>query len=93
MLFRSGINLLIDLTLGVRLAGINFLAQLGAAISAGPAVGYGWSGISMAALQTQIAAYNFLADGFLPGDTVSGVMLLTKSPSAFVGMQFLFVTV
>ena len=72
---------------------MNFLAQLGAAIGAGPAVGYGWSGISMAALQTQIAAYNFLADGFLPIDTVSGVMLLTKDPGAFIGMQFLFVTV
>jgi len=89
----GGINALIDLTLGVRLAGVNFLAQLNAAIGAGPVVGYGWSGISLATLQGELASYNFGADGFLPFDTVSGVMLLTKDPGAFTGMQFLFVTV
>jgi hypothetical protein len=88
----AGINALMDLTLGVRLAGVNFLAQLSAALSAGPVVAYGWSGITTSDMQTQIASYNFLPDGFAPLDTVDGVMLVTKNPSAFAGMQFMFVT-
>lgn len=89
----AGINALMDSLLGVRLTGVNFLSQLNAAIGAGPAVGYGFSGVQMSALPGQISGHSFVADGFLPTDSVSGVMLLTKDPSAFVGMQFLFATV
>src|ERR1019366_3564721 len=74
----AGINLLIDATLGVRLVGVNFLALLNAAISAGPVVAYGWSGITMATLQAELAAYPFAVDGFLPFNPVSGVMVMTK---------------
>lgn len=89
----AGVNSLMDSILGVRLGGVNFLSQLNAAIGAGPVVGYGWSSVTMAQLQSQISGHSFVSEGFLPTDVVSGVMLVTKDPSAFVGMQFLFVTV
>jgi hypothetical protein len=87
------LNAAIDVALGVVGVGANFLAQLQAAIGAGPVTLYGWSAIPMATLQGEIAAHNFTADGFSPASSVYGVLLLTASPSAFVGMQFLFVTV
>jgi hypothetical protein len=87
------LNIAIDLALGVVGVGVNFLANLQASLSAGPASIYGWSAISMATLQGQIAGHNFTADGFAPASTVYGVLLMTAAPSAFVGMQFLFLTV
>ena len=86
----GGINLLIDLTLGVRLAGVSFLAQLQAALSAGPATLYAWTNTPMNTIQSQIGSYLFNADGFNPGDNVSGVMILAKDPSFYAGASFLF---
>lgn len=87
------LNVAIDVALGVVGVGANFLAQLQAAIGAGPATLYGWSAIPMATLQAELATHNFTADGFAPLSSVYGVMLLTAAPSAFAGMQFLFLTV
>lgn len=87
------LNLAIDVALGVVGVGVSFLAELQASIGAGPVTLYGWSGIPMSTLQGEIATHNFLADGFTPASSVYGVMLLTAAPSAFVGMQFLFLTV
>lgn len=88
----SLINAAIDIALGVRLTGLNFLGQLTGALNAGPIVGYAWNSQSMLALQGEIAGYNFAADGFGPLTPVSGVMILTGAPSAYIGLQFMFVT-
>lgn len=87
------LNVAIDVALGVVGVGASFLASLQASLSAGPVTIYGWSGIPMSTLQGEIAGHNFLADGFPPASSVYGVLLMTAAPSAFVGMQFLFLTV
>ena len=86
----GGINLLLDLSLGVRLAGINFLAQLRAALSAGPVAMYGWQELPLASLMGEVGGYNWAADGFYPGDPTMGVLLIAKEPSAAAGFSFLF---
>lgn len=87
------LNIAIDAALGVVGVGASFLAEMQAAIGAGPVTLYGWSNITTAAVQGEIATYNFAADGFAPLSNNYGVMLMTAAPSAFVGMQFLFLTV
>jgi len=86
----GGINLLIDLSLGVRLAGINFLAQLQAALSLGGCVLYGWSGQPFGAALAQLGGYPFAADGFAPADNTYGILLVTETPAAVGAFQFMF---
>lgn len=86
------LNAAIDVALGVVGVGANALAGIQGAASAGPVVGYGWSGITMSALESQFAAYNFGADGFSPSTPVYGILILTGAPSAFAGLSVLFLT-
>lgn len=88
----SLLNASIDAALGVVGAAGSAVGQLSGALSAGPVVGYGWSGVTLAQLQTEMASYNFGADGFSPLTGVYGILVLTGSPSAFAGIQFMFVT-
>lgn len=86
----GGINLLIDLSLQIRLGGINFLAQLQAALSLGNVVLYSWSDKPMTTVQSQIAAWNFSGDGFLPAQPTYGILLATAAPGASASFRFLF---
>lgn len=89
----GGINLLIDLSLGVRLKGLNFLAQLNGALSLGPATLYTWSDQPMSAFASDVATHNWTIDGYNPADPlcrVSGVMIMAKDPSVYAGFSFLF---
>jgi len=93
ILIKLGLfNLQIDLALGVIGVAANALAEFQASVSAGPVVGYGWSGIPMSTFLAELASYNFAADGFSPFGDVYGILILTEAAAAFTGMSALFVT-
>lgn len=86
----GAINALIELALGVRLAGLNFAGQLQAALSAGPAALYAGTGQTLAASLAQISSHDYSDAGLAPGDTVHVVVLVSKAPSFYAGASFLF---
>ena len=85
-------NLAIDVALGVVGVAANLVGEFEASVGAGPVVGYGWSGITLGTFIGELAAHNFVADGFSPFGNVYGILILTESAAAFTGMAALFVT-
>ena len=95
----GGLNLLIQAALAVKLPVINILAELQAALSAGPfvllSIGYEApetleeSGIDYQALTTGPIGSPV---GINPTDQVYGVIILTKSPSASASLSAILLT-
>jgi hypothetical protein len=95
----SGVGLLIEAALAVKLPAINLLAELQEALTAGPfvllAVGYD----SFTTLEDSGFDYQALTTGpigsptaIYPTDQVYGVMILTKSPSASASLSAILLT-
>lgn len=95
----GGINLLIQAALAIKLPVVNIIAELQAALSAGPfvllSVGYN----APSTLFTSGIEYQALTEfpigspvGILPTDQVYGVIILTKSPSASASLSAILLT-
>lgn len=87
----GGIQFLIAAAINLKLPAIDFLAQLSANLSAGPVVVASWGYIGPTTTLAQAgadinAAFSAGLGGLVPGDTVFGVLLTTKSLSASVSL-------
>ncbi len=86
----GGLEALIQASLAVKVPAVSFLAGLN--LSVGPVMALAWSDITLA--QAGSALYNDFNAGLSfgpssigPGEQTYGVLLLTKSPQAWVGLQ------
>ena len=94
----GGIQLLIAAALAVKLPAIDFLASLTASLAAGPVVVASWGFADAPDLMINTGSEIFTAfssgfGGLLPTDHVSGVMLITKTPSASVAISSILLVV
>lgn len=92
----GGISALIDIGLSVKAPAVSFVADLNASLSAGPVVllSFGYPAdepLSSVGAQVQSMFSTGLA-GILPGDGVSGIILVTKTPAAKAGISVIMKT-
>lgn len=92
----AGLKAVVDLGLAVKAPAVTFVANLAANLAVGPVV---LLSIGAAAPDTLASAGSEIQSLFsagvadiAPGDTVYGLVLLTKSPSAWASMQTMFKT-
>lgn len=92
----GGISALIELGLSVKIPVVNLIADITAALSAGPVIllSFGFPGNEpLASVGAQCSAmFSSGLTGIGPGDAVAGIMLVTKVPSAKIGISFLMKT-
>jgi len=92
----GGIKALIEAALSVKIPAVNFIADLTANLSAGPVVllSFGYpSDETLANVGADPAAlFGAGLTGIAPGDGVAGIMLVTKTPAAKVGISALLKT-
>ena len=87
----GGIQALLDLSLGIKLQGLNIQAALALALGLGPVALYGASGQPLSALLTQISNRDYLTDaGLAPSDTVDALLLVSKAPGFYAAAGVLF---
>jgi len=88
----GGIQALLDLSLGIKLQGLNVQAALALALGVGPVALYGATGQPLAALLSQISSRDYQADaGIAPGDVVDALLLVSKAPGFYAAASVLFV--
>jgi len=83
----GGIQALMAAAINVKLPAVDFIASLAANLSAGPVVLASWGYIGPTTTLAQAgvdinAAFSTGLGGLVPGDTVYGVLMVTKSVSA-----------
>lgn len=83
----GGIQALMAAAINVKLPAVDFIASLAANLAAGPVVVASWGYIGPTTTLAQAgvdinAAFSTGLGGLVPGDTVYGVLLVTKSVSA-----------
>lgn len=88
----GGIEALIQAGIAVKIPAMTFAGSLAAALSAGPIFVISWEGIPMSSAGAAINAdfstgLSLGPNTILPGETVYGVLLVTKAPSAWAGIQ------
>jgi hypothetical protein len=88
----GGISLLLEAALRVKLPAVKFFAELAASLSAGPAHILSWDQsagpYTMADVGTDLdSLFHTGLTGILPTDNVYGVLIITKAPSCWVGIQ------
>lgn len=88
----GGIAALIEASLSAKLAALNFIGDLEASLSAGPVflLAINGDGLATAGASIGTSFAGGLVDGgnnIAPGDTVYGLVLVTKSPSAWAAIQ------
>lgn len=92
----GGLGALIQLALQVKIPVVNLIADFTANLAAGPVVllSFGFpSNELLADVGAQCASlFSAGLGGIAPGDAVAGIMLVTKVPSAKVGLSFLMMT-
>jgi hypothetical protein len=92
----AGLEALLSASLSVKIPLIEFLAKLNAALSLGPFGAWTFDGQctvvaeELKTLMTGGIGAPPMPSAIGPYDTVYGIMLLTKKPEAFAGIQFLF---
>lgn len=95
------LNAIISASIAIKIPAIQALAQLNAALSAGPVtlLSFGVDSGSFTPLslttiggQVQAAFSTGVAGPINPGDLVAGVILVTASPTAFAGIQAILKT-
>lgn len=86
----GGIKALIAGALAVKLPALQFLAEIQAAASLGPVHLLSFTGSSLATTGGDVAGLLSVGlgppDTILPGDMVSGILLVTKDPAVFAAM-------
>lgn len=92
----GGIKALINAGLAVKLPALQFVAQFAAALSAGPVHLLSFTGDTLSATGSQIAA-QFTAglgpsDPINPLEQVSGILLVTKDPAVFAALGVILKT-
>lgn len=92
----GGLQALIDLALQVEIPLINFIADLVLNLNAGPVVllSFGFPDNELLSVVGAECAALFAAgvDTIAPTDPVAGIMIVTKVPSAQVGLSFMMMT-
>lgn len=93
----GGLQALIDAAIAVKIPATTLAGQLGAALDAGPVFVISWTAEQLATAGTSVSA-DFSAGlssgpNFInPGEITYGVLLVTKAPSAWAGIQALLLT-
>lgn len=86
----GGIKALLAAGLSVKIPVVQFIAQISAALSAGPAYLLTFSGSSLAVTGAQIGAQFAVglgpSDPILPTQIVDGVLIVTKDPAVFAAL-------
>lgn len=86
----GGIKALISAGLAVKIPALQFIAEAQAAASAGPAHLLSFTGSTLATTGSQIDGQFSVGlgppDTILPGDMVSGIIIVTKDPAVFAAM-------
>lgn len=88
----GGLEALIQAGLAVKLPAVSFAGILAGALSAGPIFVMSWESIALGAAGASINAdfstgLSLGGNTILPGETVYGVLLVTKAPSAWAAIQ------
>lgn len=86
----GGLEALIQASLAVKIPAVEFMAGLN--LSAGPIMAVAWTDTPLnvvgAALNNDFSTgLSFGPSSIAPGDSTYGILLLTKSPSAFLSLQ------
>lgn len=92
----GGIKAMIAAALAIKIPAVQFIAELAANLNLGPVWLISFTGDSLATTGTDIST-QFTAglgppDQIFPADLVSGVLLVTKNPSAYAGIQAIIKT-
>lgn len=93
----GGLSALVDAAVALKIPATTLAGQLEAALGAGPVFVVAWDGVSLSSAGSSISA-DFSAgmtlgpNSIAPSDITYGVLLVTKAPSAWVGMQALLLT-
>jgi hypothetical protein len=88
----GGLEALIQAGIAVKLPAVTFAGALAGALSAGPIFVISWENIPMSVAGSAINAdfstgLTLGPNTILPGEAVYGVLLVTKAPSAWAGIQ------
>lgn len=88
----GGIEALIQAGIAVKIPAVSFAGSLAAALSAGPIFVLSWDGIPLSQAGANINAdfstgLSLGPNNILPSDTVYGLLLVTKAPSAWAAIQ------
>ena len=92
----GGIRALIEAGLRVKIPAVQFIAEATASLSAGPVHLLGFTGDTLfttgGAINAEFTSGLGPSDPILPGENVSGVVLVTKDPAAFAAMSAILKT-
>lgn len=88
----GGIEALIQAGLAVKIPAVNFAAELQASLSAGPIFVLSFEDTPLSSVGASLAAdfaagLSLSGNSILPGENVYGIVLLTKAPAAWAGIE------
>lgn len=93
----GGLQVLIEAAIALKIPATTLAGQLEAALGAGPVFVVAWDNIPLSAAGSGISSdfttgLTLGPNNIAPGDISYGVLLVTKAPTAFAGMQVLLLT-